>query len=675
MPKTQPSRATPIASLTLLVALGACSSDDSPVETQQPLAAHCNPLSREHCFLPWPSSFYLKADATTKTGYRVAYDAKALPANNKGKPIDPTRHNLRDGFSVGAQPIIWLPGGISMSGLASLDEPEPSIAADHPIWLLSMPAGERVPFFAELDANATGADDKQALILRPLRPLEANTRYVVAVRTTVRDKAGEPLVAPEAFVRLRDGLPTADQVLESQRANIQEVLAFLESKGLSRGELALAWDFRTQSRESATAQLIGLVDEGLAKLPAAGPTYTVAEKVDHDPTQDPYLWRSITGTYQVPSYLKDDGPDAIFELDGAGKPKYRGMQSFEFRVHIPRCALKATKPLPVLIFGHGLFRDAHFELIDGYHKTLTDMLCMVEVSGTWIGLSSADLSPVAAQVLPDFSKLPRVTDRIQQAHLNMHALVELALGPLLQDPGLKRADGSAIADGKEVYYYGISNGGIQGFTFAALQKRIERFALNVPGGWWSMMMERSADFQLLALGMKGVYPDPLDRMIIISTSQAFFDPTDPINYTSFHRDGPLPDRKAKKLLLQEGRYDDEVPNITTRALVRAAGLKLLTPAVESVWGVEEAAGPLESAYTQWDVTPPQKPPKGNTPASKLPEEVSAHKVPRRLVYLVQQLQRFFAPDGKVEATCEGKACVCEATVDCKTIDEGPEPQP
>ncbi|PIE19009.1 MAG: hypothetical protein CSA65_03600 [Proteobacteria bacterium] len=647
----------------------ACSSEDTPAETQQPLAAHCNPLSREHCFLPWPSSFYLKADATTKTGYRVAYDAKALPANNKGKPIDPTRHNLRDGFSVGAQPILWLPGGVSVEGLASLDDPGPSITADHPIWLISMPGGERVPFFAEVDANATIADDKQGLVLRPLRPFEANTRYVVAVRDSVRDAAGEPLAAPEAFARLRDGLETADATLEGQRETVEEILTFLESKGLERGELVLAWDFRTQSKESATSQLVTLVDDGLAKLPSAGPTYTITEQKDYDASDEPYIWRTLVGTYDVPSYLKDDGPDAVFDLDAEGKPRYRGMQPFEFRVHIPRCALTATKPLPVLIFGHGLFRDAHYELLDSYHKTFTDTLCMVEVSGTWIGLSAADLSSVATQVLPDFSNLPRVTDQIQQAHLNMHVLVELALGSLRSDPALKRGDGSAITDGKEVYYYGISNGGIQGFTFAALQKRVERFALNVPGGWWSMMMERSSDFQLLALGMKSVYPDPLDRLITIMTSQAFFDPTDPINYTSYHRDGPLPGRSAKKLLLQEGRYDDEVSNITTRALVRAAGLPLLKPAVVSVWGIEEANGPLDSAYTQWDITPPEQPPKANKPATKLAEKVSAHKVPRRLVYLVEQLRRFFRPDGRIEATCDGKACVCKATVDCKTIAE------
>jgi hypothetical protein len=658
----------------LLVVIAGCSSDETPAELQQPLPAHCNPLMREHCFLPWPSSFYLKPASSTKTGFKVAYDAKALPANNKGKPVEPTRHNLRDGFSVGAQPLLWLPGGISAEGLATIDAPKPSVDADHPIWLIAMPSGERVPFFTELDANATGTDQKQALVLRPLKPLEANSRYVVAVRTSVRDSAGKALVAPEGFARLRDGLPTADATLEGQRTTVEEVLTFLEGKGLARSELALAWDFRTQSRESATSQLVSLVDGALAKLPSSGPAYTITEQTDHDEAKEPYLWREIVGTYQVPSYLVDDGPDAVFELDAAGKPKYRGMQSFEFRVHIPRCALTATKPLPVLIFGHGLFRNAHFELLAPYHKTLTNQLCMIEFSGTWIGLSSDDLQSVAAQVLPDFSRLPRVTDRIQQAHVNMHTLVELALGPILKDPALARPGGDPIADGQQVYYYGISNGGIQGFTFAALQQRIERFALNVPGGWWSMMMERSADFQLLAVLMKSVYPQALDRLIIILTSQAFFDTTDPINFTSFHRDGPLPGRKAKKLLLQEGRYDDEVPNMTTRALVRAAGLPLLKPAVESVWLVDEADGPLESAYTQWDVTPPQQPPKTNTPATKLEEDVSAHKVPRRLEQLVDQLQRFFRPDGKIEATCNGK-CVCKAKQDCQTITEVGSPTP
>ncbi|MCK5800819.1 MAG: hypothetical protein KAI47_26710, partial [Deltaproteobacteria bacterium] len=148
-----------------------CSDDGGPAETQAPLAATCNPLEREHCFLPWPSSFYLKKDAKTATGFRLNYGADALPANKEGVHVSPARYNLRDGFSIGSQPIVWLPGGISTDSLATLDDPAPSIKADHPIWLISMADKKRVAFFAELDENAAGTKLKQALILRPLHPL------------------------------------------------------------------------------------------------------------------------------------------------------------------------------------------------------------------------------------------------------------------------------------------------------------------------------------------------------------------------------------------------------------------------------------------------------------------------------------------------------------------------
>ncbi|MCK5799366.1 MAG: hypothetical protein KAI47_19380, partial [Deltaproteobacteria bacterium] len=195
-----------------------------------------------------------------------------------------------------------------------------------------------------------------------------------------------------------------------------------------------------------------------------------------------------------------------------------------------------------------------------------------------------------------------------------------------------------------------------------------RFALNVPGGWWSVLMERSSDFTLFSILLAQIYPEPLDRLILILTSQSIFDDTDPINYAGFQRDAPLPGHPAKRLLMQEGRYDDEVSNIATRAIVRAAGLKRLGPGVVPVWGIDTAKGPLDSAYTQWDVNPPVHPPQSNTPAQKPDPTVSAHKVVRRLVHAVEQLRRFFTPTGKIEETCGGP-CICKVGVDCKLKSE------
>ena len=652
-------------SLFAIGVLGAvgCSSDDAPAELEQPLPTYCNPLTRDHCFLPWPSSFYLKTDASTETGLRLNYTSEVMPVSKYDKVLTPTRYNLRDGFSIGSQPIIWLKGGLSLDGVANIDDPAPSTSADSPIWFLAHPSGERVAFFAELDANAKG-QEPQALILRPLQPLKPNTRYIVALKASLKDAAGAPAKAPEGFARLRDGYPTADPTLEAQRERTKEVLDALDKLGLAKGEIVLAWDFHTASHASSTGQLAAMVDEALKKLPTGGPDYTLTTNTQHDDaTAEPHLWRELAGTYQVPSFLVDDSDDAKLKLDADGKAVYRGMQAFEFRMHVPRCAMNATKPLPILLFGHGLFGNAHDELKAALHRALADELCMIEVSTTWIGLSSYDVTAVATQVIPDFTNLPRVTDRLQQAHVNQHALVELITGKLLADPTLSY-NGKPLADGKEIYYYGISDGAIQGFTFASLQKKIKRFALNVGGGWWSFMIERSADFQLLAVAMALHYPSALDRAILIGSCQSIWDETDPINYAAT----ALKNAPDKRILIQESIGDDEVPNLSNRALIRAAGLQLLEPVIEPVLGIESAAGPLQSAYTQWNVNPSELPPKVNKPAKKLPVDLSAHKVIRHLVDVVEQLRRFYKPDGQIEQTCTG-TCECTAGKDCVLMPE------
>ena len=110
---------------------------------------------------------------------------------------------------------------------------------------------------------------------------------------------------------------------------------------------------------------------------------------------------------------------------------------------------------------------------------------------------------------------------------------------------------------------------------------------------------------------------------------------------------------TKQVLYQEARHDDQVPNHATRIIVRELGLPLLTPRNESVYGVEEKAGPLDSAYVQWDTMPPTIPPKTNKPADPLERPDSAHYAVRELESCLLQLERFFKPDGKVEHTCTG----------------------
>jgi hypothetical protein len=183
--------------------------------------------------------------------------------------------------------------------------------------------------------------------------------------------------------------------------------------------------------------------------------------------KDKNLLRQISGQMSVPSYLESDDPDSWLKLDERGRPVFRGMQMFPFWVHIPRCAEQATSPLPVLILGHGLFASPRGHLMTPHQKDLINRMCMVEVAIQWLGMSEPDIPSIATDVLHNLSNLPRITDRVQQAHVNQQALVKMMQGTFLQHPTMQ-VGGKPVTDGQVMYYLGESMGGIQTTIFAAL---------------------------------------------------------------------------------------------------------------------------------------------------------------------------------------------------------------
>jgi hypothetical protein len=92
-----------------------CVLDDAP-----PI---CDVLVAAKCLLPYPSSFFLRPDPSTPTGYRLAYDIMAMPANKDGVHVDPSEWNTLDGFSPGPLIQAFFPAGVDLaaSNLAPID--------------------------------------------------------------------------------------------------------------------------------------------------------------------------------------------------------------------------------------------------------------------------------------------------------------------------------------------------------------------------------------------------------------------------------------------------------------------------------------------------------------------------------------------------------------------------
>ena len=629
-------RTTLLLSLAILAGCG----DDPPPEP----AAGCNPLIGDDCITPFPSSFYEASDATSPTGVRVAIDDAVLPVPRHSPPLTAARLNRHDGISPATPFVVYFKDGVDATQLPTLATLDASVTAASTVQVIDFASGMRVPVFAELDANAFEGQ-RQSLLIRPMTRLAPATRYAIAL-VGLHDAAGRPL-SPAPFAALRDHKPLS-KALTALAPAYEDIFAMLEGAGVARTSLTLAWDVTTASDADLTSHLIGMRDTALPMVPSL--TWTITKSTDTP--SDPDRLREIVGTFTVPSFLSDDSLIGTLVTDASGKPTIRGMGTANFVVDIPACAATATGPLPVLVFGHGLFGTAPEELGTAYEKQLGNYLCMVQIGTDWIGLANYDFVTLANHVLPDFNNIHIVTDRLQQAHVNAQLLTRLVLTRMKDDPALKIA-GAPVIDGSQVYYYGISDGGIQGGTFMALSQDVTRGVLNVPGCEWSLLMFRSQDFAPLQSLLSGVLPDPFDQEILLAMMQPEFDYTDPASFAPHLLGTPLPGSPAKHILVQESINDAQVSNVATRVLVRTIGLPgmdLETP----VFGVTEMRAPLASAYTQWDITPTPIPPAGNTPAEA---DNGAHEGIRRLVDLESQLKAFLTPTGQVTQTCAGK-CVC-----------------
>ncbi|MGH2668416.1 MAG: hypothetical protein ACRDH5_04725, partial [bacterium] len=299
------------------------------------MGSSCNPLGSDDCLTPFPSTAFLE-QAATATGWRVSLVPEVLPVNTEDVPIDPAFWNRLDGFSSATYVLAYFPEGVDAGDLPPLGDPAQSLEATSPTVIVEVPSGERVPHFAEIDANAKKDEDyRQGLILRPVVRLKAGSRYAVGLKRSLG-----PAIPP-GFQAILDGTPSGNPTLERLRPDYDAIFNALGKAGLAREDLLLAWDFYTASDGTFVEPMQAMVGEALDAVPTI--TYVV-DGVNDYASGD--TLRVVTGTFEVPNFLGADG----YISD---PPEPDGVFTAEFTVLIPRAA--ENGPLPVLLFGHGIF--------------------------------------------------------------------------------------------------------------------------------------------------------------------------------------------------------------------------------------------------------------------------------------------------------------------------------
>ncbi|MCP3104358.1 hypothetical protein LZ198_36390 [Myxococcus sp. K15C18031901] len=622
---------------------------DSGAEELPPLVVPegCNPLASEHdCLLPFPSDYFLKEDASLPSGHRVTLTASAKLKARDGSAFDFTDLHPADGYSHGSQLLAVFPGGVDATNLPPVAAPTASVSGATVLW--DVEAGKGVLHFAELDPRAS-EDARRALLVRPVERLRNGARYIVALRG-LKAKDGTPVPVPEGFRRIRDGQTTGDPLLAPLARHYEEaIFPMLASAGVPREELQLAWDFTTETEEAVTRDMLDVRRLSMEAMAATPPVVTVTEVKDE---VDANIFRRIKGTLRVPLFMESAQPGALLARDAQGRVTRNGDAEVPFTLQIPRSVWgQSVAPVRFLQFGHGFF-GSQGEADGSFVRPFVQATKMVVMTVDWWGMSQADAPGVLGAMAQQPAQTLRFTDRVHQGMVNQMA-VTYAARTTLKDVAELKEGGVLVYDPDQTYYYGISQGHILGGTYLALAPHVSRAVLSVGGANFSLMMFRAKPFSMFLQAIAQAVPDALDQQKFAALTQTSFDRIDPITYAphvldALYAGGPA----SRRVLVQYGLGDAQVPNVATELHSRAMGLTQQLPATWRVPFLPSEEGTVEtSALVQFDFGLPS--PLPGTVANLPEQDNPVHEGVRRNAQGREQVDLFLRPEGQVEPTCGG----------------------
>ncbi len=640
----------------------------------------CDELDATRCLLPFPSDRYTEPDPGTPTGVRVELPGGQL-ANTSGVTLQVEPWRSLDGFSPGT-PMLTLLGDVDLtaSGAPPIGDIARSLDPGSATVVVDLTTGERLAHWAELDARAPAG--QQLLIIRAAAPLPEGHRIGVAVRNLV-DRSGRPVEPGVAFRAYRDALSTSTPAVEERRGRMEELFAGLALAGVDRSGLQQAWGFPVASAEALAGRMLHIRDDAFDRLGDNPPEFTVDFVGGTD--LPPGIGRRVVGRFDVPLYLTGDGSTgSVFQLGPDGLPVTGGATyPARFTCQIPTRALDGADPADPVVYGHGLLgsaTEANGTSVAAVAVANDDVYCATD----WIGMSEQDF-PTAVEILGDISNFPKLADRVQQGILNTLFLGRLLARPdgFAADPAFRTATGTPVFRTGEVFYDGNSQGGIIGAAATAVAQDWTKAVLGVPGMNYSLLLNRSTDFDLYSTFLRQAYPDPIDQQIIFGVLQMLWDRAEGNGYAQHTTTDPYPDTPAKQVLLHVGFGDFQVPQVSAEIMARAYGARLRAPALEPgrhpdtapFFGLEPVGSwpTTDSVLVYWDsgtVPPPENntTPKGSpawtaacasVPEDRRDDDVvcgDSHEDPRRAPESMRQKELFLRPDGRIEDTCGPGPC-------------------
>jgi len=393
-------------------------------------------------------------------------------------------------------------------------------------------------------------------------------------------------------------------------------------------------------------------DDALATLGAASPAFTIDSVTPYTLAENAHVAYEVLGTFEVPNYVDPVpvGPQTGYRLHLGpdGLPAQNGTYQAEFRARIPRSALDGT-PHGVIIHGHGL-NGTHAQISKDTFDEIADTEHFIWVGCNMIGMSNEDV-PTIVEMLGDMSHFPVLADRLHQGALDHVFLARAMKVGFDQVPEISAL--GVVVDPTQLYYNGISQGGIYGGTHMALAVDVERGHLGVPGNNYSTLLQRSSDFGVFFVVLSSIYTDPRDQQVLLGAIQGLWDAVDPVSHYRHITEEPFPGTPAHAVLLASAKGDWQVANLTNEIVARSGFVALLPGYGKPVALTSETPYPVTgSGLVMYDFGNPWPPPGNKPPVDAVGDP---HGKPRSLPEHNAQMLHFYRT-GEIIDTCGGDGC-------------------
>jgi hypothetical protein len=575
-----------LSTLFVLAAGGCTTSSRSTTTTMSPGVKGCDVLlpapAGHDCLLPWPNDAFTVPSTRTKTGRQLAVSSRLDPTNVRGVHASTTFVNQGDGFSPGSVIMTYVPNlDLVASHIASSTDIGSSLDSKAPIVILDTATGGRVPYFAELDAQATTRTE-QLLLIHPAVAFTESRRYVVVLRNLI-DNSGRTIAALASTTAAWN----ANSGSSTRMQYISKVLHRDLASLIGSTEPYMAWDFTVASERSLAGPAITM--HGLAyrwltthhradngrTVPAANyaPAFSVTSSTTTAGVRD------VHGTFQVPLFLKDTTPLSAMTVDKSGIPVINGTKTWtaNFICVLPSTISPSGAALPT-IYGHGLLGSA--KEIEGSSFSAALSRNMAGCATDWVGMSTSDI-PNVARNLNDMSTFNTQVDHMLQGFVNFQLLGRLINSPagFTSNPAFQDGSGKALLQVGKCTFMGYSQGGIMGGAVSAVSTEWTRVILGVPGmNYGGLLLPRSVDWNEFAAIYDKAYTNPVDQQLVLQLAQILWDRGENEGYAEHLTSNPYAGIPAKQVFIIENFGDHQVANVSAEMLARTIGAHNHQPA-------------------------------------------------------------------------------------------------